>query len=897
MKSDDVKPKARRASQRAPRRAYGGIREGDLFDTPESMARLADKMEAIQGKRAEVAKVQKLKKQVADLDKAVRELKTPKAKKKVNKAANPSGFVLGGTTGSKEMSNIQARMMKNMQGVLDGKVKLGVASTLGALGKTTIKTVEKETTKTENAFLKRMRVQSNAMTKAMSKGLNTTKMQVQQLSQGARTMTEVASASMEVLREEIRDRVSTFATRFGVQFGDSLDDALDDPKLAKGLRDDLKDELGKGKSPIGKLLARVLGGAVTIGKAVPTAYERSLGRLTRGREQAMRPEKSSGIMDTLGAVAGKVTGTGAALAVGGAAAVGVAGKAIYDNAPAIRNTGKRALGWLSKQYESGTRGVATISTGRGDAGGVSYGEYQIASKTGTMDAFLNSKYGAPYKPQFAGAKPGSARFNQIYKQIVAKDGEAFSQAQHAFIQNTHYTPLYKKAKAMGYDVDNPVIANVIWSFGVQHGGAHHIFQYVKDSGINLRDNKAVVQALYQARGLYISGKLVVGGKKRGKRIQGAQGIISGRYKNEQSDALRALNNPDAAAPIGNVGAPKRTPTTPRGQALQKNRENIERFKKQYGDDPGSSYIAELGGKVADYILRRSDGAVALYNGVNAPDVDTALANDRADRDRRANNPAARKAASQRQIIMQGAAIARNMGAIANENKYLGDGRVGKHGKGSYHYTGDAFDVNAPGGVNESTNKIWKSRFDAGAREYMRQGYNVIWNGKFYNAVTQTVTTAPKSWGAHDGHMHVNIPKGGLHPAAGRPGSKKKSPYGFGPHSGVVGGVAGGATVNRAPGVGKGVDPNGPAVTIGRPAGDTEMATFLSTGSDPYSRMIDNMRAENLARAQARAASGSAPAGNGTIRVDAGGSKGNHNVNLALEDQALAALLMQGLRTN
>jgi len=49
--------------------------------------------------------------------------------------------------------------------------------------------------------------------------------------------------------------------------------------------------------------------------------------------------------------------------------------------PTTRRSG-HVLGSLSAKYETSGRGPGTVSTGRGDAGGVSYGSYQLASKLG-----------------------------------------------------------------------------------------------------------------------------------------------------------------------------------------------------------------------------------------------------------------------------------------------------------------------------------------------------------------------------------------------------------------------------------------------------------------------------------------------------------------------------------
>jgi LysM repeat protein len=47
------------------------------------------------------------------------------------------------------------------------------------------------------------------------------------------------------------------------------------------------------------------------------------------------------------------------------------------------------LGVLSAKYETGGRGPGIVSTGSGDPGGVSYGSYQMATKTGTVARFVS----------------------------------------------------------------------------------------------------------------------------------------------------------------------------------------------------------------------------------------------------------------------------------------------------------------------------------------------------------------------------------------------------------------------------------------------------------------------------------------------------------------------------
>src|SRR4051794_2082524 len=75
------------------------------------------------------------------------------------------------------------------------------------------------------------------------------------------------------------------------------------------------------------------------------------------------------------------------------------------------------LGKLSEKYESGNRGPATVSSGKGDPGGVSYGTYQLASKVGRADAFVK-KY---YADEFKGLKGGTPEFTARWKELAEKD--------------------------------------------------------------------------------------------------------------------------------------------------------------------------------------------------------------------------------------------------------------------------------------------------------------------------------------------------------------------------------------------------------------------------------------------------------------------------------------------
>ena len=139
------------------------------------------------------------------------------------------------------------------------------------------------------------------------------------------------------------------------------------------------------------------------------------------------------------------------------------------------------LGVLSERFESNGKPGAI---GHDSTGGFSYGQYQIASATGTLAAFLAFlRRSAPalLAPLAAAggasaALLGAAAFQQAWRSIAAD--AAFARAQHAFIQATHYDPLVARLNDdPGLDAVrfSRALNNVIWSVAVQHGPGNMVF--------------------------------------------------------------------------------------------------------------------------------------------------------------------------------------------------------------------------------------------------------------------------------------------------------------------------------------------------------------------------------------------------------------------------------------
>ena len=127
------------------------------------------------------------------------------------------------------------------------------------------------------------------------------------------------------------------------------------------------------------------------------------------------------------------------------------------------------LGKTSKHHESGNAGPAAISTGRGDHGGISYGSYQLASRTGTLALYLRETNN--YDGAFDGLTPRTPAFDAKWRELATNDPK-FHESQHDFIASRHYEPLSNRLEAAGYDFSNRgrAVQDMIWSTAVQYGG-------------------------------------------------------------------------------------------------------------------------------------------------------------------------------------------------------------------------------------------------------------------------------------------------------------------------------------------------------------------------------------------------------------------------------------------
>ncbi|MEJ5366316.1 MAG: hypothetical protein WHS86_14550 [Desulfosoma sp.] len=175
--------------------------------------------------------------------------------------------------------------------------------------------------------------------------------------------------------------------------------------------------------------------------------------------------------------------------------------------------GQEGLGSLAARFESGSLGSEAV--GYDPGGGTSYGLYQIASRTGTMERFLD--FLAVHEPRWAqrlraagpadtGGSDGA--MPRVWKAIARENPERFAQLQQAFIRETHYEPARRAVEdATGVDLEKAsrAVQEALWSASVQHGpgrAADMFIRALKSQGLGGSpvDEAALIHSVYRDRG-------------------------------------------------------------------------------------------------------------------------------------------------------------------------------------------------------------------------------------------------------------------------------------------------------------------------------------------------------------------------------------------------------------
>lgn len=130
------------------------------------------------------------------------------------------------------------------------------------------------------------------------------------------------------------------------------------------------------------------------------------------------------------------------------------------------------LGELSSKYESNGN-IGCISDGYGDPGGKSYGEYQLSSNAGSLQAFVNwcQSQGYWFGDKLASHELCSDDFDQAWRDLAEQHQGEFGQAQHDYIKYAYYDPAVQTLAENYFHIENhaEVMKDVVWSRAVQYG--------------------------------------------------------------------------------------------------------------------------------------------------------------------------------------------------------------------------------------------------------------------------------------------------------------------------------------------------------------------------------------------------------------------------------------------
>ncbi len=229
-------------------------------------------------------------------------------------------------------------------------------------------------------------------------------------------------------------------------------------------------------------------------------------------------------------------------------------KGIFTEKALTPEQSHAGIGSLSSRYESnGNPGAVNEN----DVGGAAYGSYQMHS-SGTVGAFVKN---SPWAKEFEGLKPGSKPFTAKWKEIAARDGQAFGDAQHESIKQTHYAPMVEAASKMGIDVSsNKMLQDVMWSTGVQHGttgGPEILSQALAGVDPKTLTPMQIKNRIYAERGRKdMNGNLVHFPRVKGAAAQ--SGLVD-RFTNESRDATAMAYSSDNLATITPAKLPTPTP--------------------------------------------------------------------------------------------------------------------------------------------------------------------------------------------------------------------------------------------------------------------------------------------------------------------------------------------------
>jgi hypothetical protein len=218
---------------------------------------------------------------------------------------------------------------------------------------------------------------------------------------------------------------------------------------------------------------------------------------------------------------------------------------------------------LSAKYES-SGDPASVSSGSGDLGGISYGIYQLASNASSVDSFVNWLRNYPYRALanyghvLAEHDVNSEGFIQTWKDIGTTDPGNFTRLQNEYAKLVYFDAAARHLLFAEYDITSKSVAMqaVLLSRSVQYSAGNMVelyneavkrlgypnLSYVDDARFDYGMIANIYDFLisecddaYQRNGLYHSPKDWANGSYTVVKIG-----LRNRFANEKADALAML---------------------------------------------------------------------------------------------------------------------------------------------------------------------------------------------------------------------------------------------------------------------------------------------------------------------------------------------------------------------
>jgi hypothetical protein len=202
------------------------------------------------------------------------------------------------------------------------------------------------------------------------------------------------------------------------------------------------------------------------------------------------------------------------------------------------------LGRLSEKYES-SGNAGCVSSGSGDAGGKSYGLYQLSSVMGGLSSYLmwlinNGYWFGKYLYDLV---PTSREFDAAWRWLAETNAEDFAASQHAYIRYAYYEPAVNALAEAYWHIENhhEVMEDVVWSRAVQYG-AGQIVEMFQQACVQLGyPNLSYVDSKYFDEQMIKEIYLNV--CRTPEWTNGSPGVRDGlyyRFESECADALERL---------------------------------------------------------------------------------------------------------------------------------------------------------------------------------------------------------------------------------------------------------------------------------------------------------------------------------------------------------------------